>query len=310
LTVVTLLGGYVELAQPASRRNIEILAEGATVGVRKEIEKFTGETVYEAEILKKRVSVLDLLEMYPNIALPFAVFLDMLPPMRTRQYSISSSPLWEQEHVTLTIDVLSAPALSGAGAKLGVASTYLSHALPGDPISCTVKPSSSAFHLPADPTIPVVMVAAGSGISPMRAFIQERASMVAVGRKVGKTILYYGCRDPDEDYIYKDELAKWEALGAVSLRPCFSRRGNPKYVHERMWTEREELRSVLKEPGIEDPLKPSGRMYVCGSAKKLAKSVGEVCLKIYMEDRNCSEEEAKKWFESVKGSRYATDVFG
>lgn len=299
--MVTLLGGYVELAQPASRKNMELLARRAPVGVRKEIEKLTEETVYEAEIVKKRTSVLDVLEAYPNIALPFAVFLDMLPPMRTRQYSISSSPLWDQEHVTLTLDILSAPAFSGSGAKLGVASTYLAHALPGDPISCAVKPSSAVFHLPTDPTVPVVMVAAGSGISPMRAFIQERASMAAVGREVGKAILYYGCRDPDEDYIYKDELAKWEALGAVSLRPCFSRRGGPKYVHERMWDEREELRSVLK---------PSGRMYVCGSAKKLAKSVGEVCLKIYKEGSNCTDEEAKRWFESVKGSRYATDVFG
>jgi cytochrome P450/NADPH-cytochrome P450 reductase len=68
-----------------------------------------------------------------------------------------------------------------------------------------------------------------------------------------------------------------------------------------MWNDRDELRAMLH---------PSGRMYVCGSATKLAKSVAEVCVRIYMEGNNCTEEEAKKWFDSVKGSRYATDVFG
>jgi cytochrome P450 / NADPH-cytochrome P450 reductase len=302
MTVHTLLGGYVELSQPVSRGHLETLAGFAPPSIRNRIAEMANDPrVYETDILKRRVSVLDLLELHPTIDLPFATFLDMLPPMRTRQYSISSSPLWDPAHVTLTVDVLAAPAFSGSGPKLGVASTYLAQLVPGDPVSCTVKTSSAPFHLPADVSVPVVMVAAGSGISPMRAFIQERASMVAVGRNVGRALLYYGCRDPEEDYVYRDELAKWEALGAVSLRPCFSRGAGTKYVHERMWEERDELRALLM---------PSGRMYVCGSATKLAKSVAEVCVKIYMEGSGCSEDEAKAWFESVKGSRYATDVFG
>jgi len=291
----------VELSQPASRKNVEALVGCAPPAARRELEKFTDPTTYDTDILARRVSVLDLLELYPAVDLPFAKFLNMLPPMRIRQYSISSSPLWDPSHVTLTFDVLAGPAFSGAGSKLGVASTYLAQAIPGDSISCGVKASSAPFHLPADPKTPIVMVAAGSGISPMRAFVQERASMLAAGQEVGKALFYYGCRDPDEDYIYKDELTQWEALGAVSLRPCFSRGGNPKYVHERMYLERVELRDLLRG---------SGQMYVCGSASKLAKSVAEVSLKIYMEWKGCSEEDAKVWFDSVKGSRYATDVFG
>lgn len=40
---------------------------------------------YADEITAKRVSVLDLLERYPDIDLPIGVFLSMLPPMRVRQ---------------------------------------------------------------------------------------------------------------------------------------------------------------------------------------------------------------------------------
>src|SRR5436190_7282317 len=41
----------------------------------------------------KRKSVLDLLEEHPACELPFAAFLEMLPLMTPRYYSISSSPI-------------------------------------------------------------------------------------------------------------------------------------------------------------------------------------------------------------------------
>lgn len=40
---------------------------------------------FQAEIVKKRISVLDILERYPSIDLPFGTFLSMLPNMRLRQ---------------------------------------------------------------------------------------------------------------------------------------------------------------------------------------------------------------------------------
>lgn len=48
-------------------------------------------------------NVLDILEAHQDIKLSLTVFLQMLPAMRVRQYSISSSPLWSPQHVTLTI---------------------------------------------------------------------------------------------------------------------------------------------------------------------------------------------------------------
>ena len=47
---------------------------------------------YAAEVLDKRVSVLDLLERYPACQLAFASFVALLGPLTPRQYSISSSP--------------------------------------------------------------------------------------------------------------------------------------------------------------------------------------------------------------------------
>ncbi|KAI8920820.1 bifunctional P-450:NADPH-P450 reductase [Powellomyces hirtus] len=318
----SVLAGYVELSEPTSRRTIEILLQAASHAssadtLTKDLERYNDPGVYEAEILGRRVSLLDLLERHPQLPLPFNQFLSLLPPMRMRQYSISSSPLWNPHVVTITFDVLNKPALSGQSNKIGVASNYLAHLTPGSRIGCVVKPCSANFHLPADPKTPIVMVAAGSGISPMRGFLQERARMMECGREVGKAIFYYGCRDPEE-FGYRGELEKWEALGAVSVRHVYSRHPNStadttapnstplqqqfKYVDERMWEDRDEIARLY--------LKEDARIYVCGSADKLAKSAADVCVRIYMDTQNVSRQEALEWFEKQKGVRYATDVFG
>lgn len=163
IAVAEVLGSYVELAQPASRRDIMRLSEFTTDAKIKESLIYLSGQCFAKEITAKRVSVLDLLESHPSITLPFSFFLQILPPMRVRQYSISSSPLWNPAHVTLTYTVLDHPALSGYGRHRGVASSYLSSLGVGDTLYVSVK-KSHAFHLPADVEhVPVILVAAGTG---------------------------------------------------------------------------------------------------------------------------------------------------
>lgn len=50
----------------------------------KELEQLNGSD-YQELVTMKRVSVLDLLEQFPSIALPLGSYLAMLPPMRVRQ---------------------------------------------------------------------------------------------------------------------------------------------------------------------------------------------------------------------------------
>jgi NADPH-ferrihemoprotein reductase len=49
------------------------------------------------------------------------------------------------------------------------------------------------------------MIGPGTGVAPFRAFVQERAHESAQGKQVGKTMLFYGCRNPDEDFLYREE---------------------------------------------------------------------------------------------------------
>ena len=207
-------------------------SENAALSVLKLVDAYT------EEVLAKRLSVLDILEDISDIDIPFATFLQLLPSMRVRQYSISSSPLANAQRATLTISVLEAPAISGRREPfLGVASTYLANLRPHDKVQLAVRASNAAFHPPADPKIPLVMFCAGSGLAPMRGFLQERAIQKQSGREVAKSILFFGCRSPTQDYLYSDtDLKEWVDLGIVEVRPAFSRADDQslgcKYVQE------------------------------------------------------------------------------
>ncbi|KAF2196115.1 NADPH-cytochrome P450 reductase-like protein [Delitschia confertaspora ATCC 74209] len=305
-----LFGAYIELAQPASRRNINSLIEATQDEETKaELTRLAGDAFPE-EIISKRVSVLDLLERFPSIQLPLGPFLQMQPPMRVRQYSISSSPLWNPSHVTLTYAVLDQPAYSGHGRFVGVASNYLSTLSPGDVLHVSVRSSHKAFHLPKDgQNVPIICIAAGSGIAPFRGFIQERAAQLAAGRTLAPALLFFGCHSPTTDSLYSAELSRWESLGAVSVRHAFSRAPDQslgcKYVQDRLWHDRKEVVELFER---------GAKIFTCGS-KKVGEGVAETCIRIAKESvkesegREADDRKAREWFEGLRNERFATDVF-
>ncbi|KAH6844639.1 cytochrome P450 [Chaetomium sp. MPI-CAGE-AT-0009] len=315
-SVQELLGSYVELSQPATRRNLSALANMATDEATKASLQSLSTDAYETEVKARRLSVLGALEQHWSLPISFAAFLSMLPPMRVRLYSISSSPLQDPSIATLTYTVIDAPALSGQGRYLGVSTNYLSSLASGDKIQVSIRPSSSSFHLPTDPfKIPIICIAAGTGVAPFRGFIQERHIMLVNARKAGKdvslapAILFFGSQGPDDD-IYRDEFDAWEKEGAVRVLRAYSRAAEHaeadgcRYVQDRIWAERELLSGLWDEDAM---------FYLCGSGG-MCDAVKETAYKILMqgelsEGKNMSREEAVQWFEGVKNERYAIDVF-
>ncbi len=66
-------------------QSILVLAEAAKADGTKEALRRLAADEYAAEISAKHVSMLDLLERYPSVALPLGTSLALLPPMRVRQ---------------------------------------------------------------------------------------------------------------------------------------------------------------------------------------------------------------------------------
>ncbi|KAL6298881.1 cytochrome P450 [Sparassis latifolia] len=304
LSLYTLIGGYVELSQPATPRDLRILSSTASTPAATEALNALSSS-YSSEVFAKRLSVLDILESTPGIELSVGAFLGLLPPMRIRQYSISSSPLADPGCASLTISVIAAAAMSGRTEPfLGVASTYLAGLRAGDKVQLTVRPSSAEFHPPADPTIPLVLLGAGSGLAPMRGFLQERAMQKEAGREVAISLLFFGCRAPSEDYLYADsDLKQWKELGVIDVRPAFSRASGEsegcKYVQDRVWHDRADITEAYGQ---------GAKFFVCGSSK-VAAGIKAKLTEIIKVNRQVDDAEAAELFGRATKGRFATDVF-
>lgn len=152
---------------------------------------------------------------------PFSLLLEGLHKLQPRYYSISSSSLVQPHQPSITTMVES-------NNLRGVTTNYLlalkqkqNRDSSPDPYSLTyaingprnkydgfrvpVHVRHSNFRLPSDPSRPIIMVGPGTGVAPFRGFIHERAALSAKGERIGPTILFFGCRKMDEDFLYNNE---------------------------------------------------------------------------------------------------------
>ncbi|KIW60731.1 hypothetical protein PV05_00925 [Exophiala xenobiotica] len=300
------LSALVELSQPATSKQVKKVAESVPEEDSKAQLQKLSDGDYKQEVLEKNTSLLDILEMYPTAQFSLGQFLEALPPMRIRQYSISSSPLQDSSKCSITYTVLDAPRRGqdpDHGRFLGVSSNYLRAREPGDWIHVAVRPSHSGFHLPANDSTPVLMICAGTGLAPFRAFVQERALKIESRRKLAPALLFYGCGSPAADDLYADEFARWEELGAVEVRRAYSRDTDKtfgcRHVQDRVWHDREDAKKLFVQ---------NAQVYMCG-AGVVGAELDDVMKKIYIEAKGASEEDAIEWVSKMKGTRYWADVF-
>ncbi|WP_243790306.1 bifunctional cytochrome P450/NADPH--P450 reductase [Saccharopolyspora gloriosae] len=301
-----LLSSYVELGQPATRRQIERLAETAACPPDVQaLHALSRDGAHAEQVLEPRVTVLDLLERFPSCGLTFGGFLQLLSPLTPRQYSISSSPKWNPAHATLTVAVLNEPARSGAGIYEGAASNHLAQARPGTKVAVTVRPSNVAFHPPESLETPLILACAGSGIAPFRGFLQDRALAAAEqGVTPAPALLFFGCHGPESDHLYRDELAAWAAAGVVDVRTAYSAEpaDGVRYVQDRLWADRAEVIDLVER---------GATVFVCGDGQRMAPAVHRTCTRIYEEATGATPEQAEQWMTAMERdhARYVADVF-
>ncbi|KAH6896729.1 fatty acid hydroxylase [Thelonectria olida] len=306
ISVWDLLSGYVELSQPATRKNVLRMAACTDdEDARKRILAL--EEDFDNSVTLKRRSILDMLEEFPSVSLSVSEYLAMLPPMRARKYSAASSPLADASIVTLIFSVVDKESpLRSNKRLLGIASTYLARLQEGESIHVAVKPALRLFRPPSDrENTPCIMACAGTGLAPFRAFVEERAVHAKAGKNLAPAYLFIGCRDPAKDALVVDELKQWEEAGIIKVFYAFSRASKKsngcKYVQDRLWREREVVEKCI--------LESEGNLYVCGGAG-VGKGVDQIMKRIYAEKTKGSEsKEADQWVQELKITRYASEIF-
>jgi cytochrome P450/NADPH-cytochrome P450 reductase len=304
ISVHDLLTHHVDLAGPLSRRELRALArECPCPPEREQLLLLAGEERFRSGVFESRLTLLDVLSEFGSLPCDLALLLSLRPALKPRYYSISSSPrrLTDRCAITVGVHAFTGP---GGSPREGVCSHYLLRCAPGSRVRVLVKDTKSTFRLPSDPAAPVILIGPGTGLAPLRGFIEERAALRREGVGVGPTLLFFGCRRPDHDYLYRSELEGYAASGDLSaLFVAFSREpGRPKvYVQELLRAQGARLYALLQA---------GAAVYVCGDARSMAPDVQRAFIEIIEQHGGLPLPQAEQYIESLKESgRYLQDVW-
>ncbi len=241
--------------------------------------------------------LLDLLLAFPSAQPPIEELILALGRLEPRLYSIASSPKLHPGEVHLTVAAVRY-AMRGRLRK-GVASSFLAdRAQKGCAIPVFVKPAHG-FDLPADPSVPIVMIGPGTGIAPFRAFLQDRRASGANG----KNWLLFGDQHRELDFLYEQELEAFRRDGLLTrLDLAFSRDQAEKiYVQHRMRERAAELYAWISD---------GAHLYVCGDAIRMARDVDAALAHIIAKQAGVALSRAKAQLaELARAGRYQRDVY-
>lgn len=303
VAVRELLGRYVELRDAPSAVQVTLLADHNPCPPEQAALRQLAD---DAQALAARQgNLLDLVEDHPALRgqVPWPVLLDLLPPVRPRHYSISSSPALAPDHAELMVSLLSAPDRAGRGTFHGTGSSYLHGLRPGDVLHARVQPCRDDFRIAAEAPTPLIMVGAGTGLAPFRGAIADRLELLRLGGRLAPALCYFGCDHPDVDYLHRAELAEADRRGAVSMRPVFSRapENDLLFVQHRIAAEAAEVWELLES---------GGRVYVCGDGARMAPGVREAFKGLHTKFTGGDAGAAEAWWrELVAEGRYVEDVY-
>lgn len=330
-----LLQYYLEICAPVPREVVLSLAQFAPSEAAKATLKQLGadKDVYHDYCSKNHVTLGRLLEIVsPSrgswATIPLSFVLESLPTLSPRYYSISSSSVVSPKNISITVATSSEPSPTHDAPIPGLTTDYLlaiernsSVTTPSGPSYDISGPGNaleqgnklfahirkSKFRLPILPKTPIIMVASGSGVAPFRGFLTERARMGQIGREVGESHLFFGCRSSD-DYLYREELEGLQQTNEeIKVVTAFSRSeqnrsGGRAYVQDKVEENDERMIELLMEH--------NAYLYICGSAA-MARDVAARLGKCMRERRGWNEAELREWSEVMRRThRWQEDVWG
>ncbi|CAJ0940531.1 unnamed protein product [Ranitomeya imitator] len=283
-----------------------------------------GRALYLNWVLEARRNILAILEDMPSLRPPLDHLCELLPRLQARYYSIASSSKVHSNSIHICAVVVEYETKTGRHNK-GVATNWLKNKQPtdnGHKSSVPMYVRKSQFRLPFKPSTPIIMIwtwhryRSICGIHP-RAGMAETARLMAhlqkilcvnspeyPGKEVGETVLYYGCRYESEDYLYKEELAKFKKDDVLTqLNVAFSRDQNEKvYVQHLLKKNKENVWKLISEE--------NAHIYVCGDARNMARDVQNTFYDIVEEYGKMDHSQAVDYIKKLmtKG-RYSQDVW-
>jgi sulfite reductase (NADPH) flavoprotein alpha-component len=252
--------------------------------------------IAEQTIPKVRMDLYDLLRIYPlSKPYQFIEFLPSLTEILPRLYSVCSSPQVHENEIHVLV---SKSTFEIEGEKrYGLCSDMLADLREGAPIEFYIHKNKS-FRLPG-PDTDIIMIGPGTGIAPMRSFIEERDASGAIGRNW----LFFGEQHFTSDFFYQSEIQQYVSTGTLhAVDLAWSRDQKEKiYVQDRIRERGKELYEWIKN---------GAHIYISGSRSPMSEDVEKAILDIiYAHSGKSAPESEAYWNELKEAGIYMADVY-
>ena len=299
--------------------------------------------LYADYILREKRSWADVLYDFESLRsegskLTIEALLTLLPPMRPRDFSIASSPSYDNlqmqrngnitnggsrgkgEGFSIELCVAIVEGATRLGRQYhGLCSKFLSGLDPSSVqtplVQVWIRPGTFG-KLPLDLTspwsfqVPILCVGAGTGVAPMRSLLLERYATVSkeqtdkdLAPDANENILVFGCRKKSADYYYEDE---WDALAKDSfLRvvTAFSRDQVRKIYVQKVLRDADEGNLIANHI-----LHRGGAVYIAGGPK-MARAVKEEIVEVLSEHLGDEKAAAKLLNKLQRLGRFSIEAW-
>ena len=230
---------------------------------------------------RPRRTILEVLHEFYTARIPYEAIPDIFPIIRGREFSIANggdalikpglrqatiaskpekngvvngtAPEEEEEGPTVyRFDILAALVEYRTiirKPRVGFCSRYLDNLPVGTPLHVELKRESPPPNGTAAAGRPLIGIATGTGVAPIRSLIHDRARV----SPREETLLFFGCRNKGSDFYFSEEWGGFEDLTVI---PAFSR--DPKEVEPQAEPEELQISPRPKESKPEVEATPAG----------------------------------------------------
>ncbi|KAF0277860.1 hypothetical protein FOG50_01228 [Hanseniaspora uvarum] len=246
-------------------------------------------------VIQARRNILEILFDFEYIKIPFEFMLQILPIIKERQYSISSSDL-TTENFEITAKVLEYETVLLEKRK-GFCTNYIKNLVPGGKVSIKLNYLNLWDKL-EEPIMQgsesIILIGPGVGIAPIKSFCDNE------DYKSFEKYVYFGNRKKEMDYIYQ---SFWENKDRSDMivRTCFSRDNEKeKYVQDMLWNDKALVYDLV--------VNKNAIIYICGSSGQMPTQVKLTFIEIIKTLAN--DEKAEEYVnEMIKSNRYIQETW-
>ena len=260
---------------------------------------------------RPRRSILEVLQEFDTVKIPWQWAANILPELKPRQFSIASGGQLKTKNGQGTrFELLVAIVKYKTVIKKirqGICTRYLANIALGSVLRVSLQQGGLNI-TKNDSARPVVMVGPGTGIAPMRSLIWERHTHEMESRNQNKqngvsktndlptaseSVLFYGGRNVSADFFFEDE---WERLRhdiMLEVFTAFSRDQAKKvYVQDVIRQKSNLVFRLLHEA--------KGIVYICGSSGKMPQAVREAIIEAFQNEGAMERDAAEAYLLSME----------